>query len=450
MGRARSRLKWRHEGKQYVIRYLDPLKQAPRRLVVGMDSTQADRAVNYLNRIFGDASAWYEKPADVPDDIWTLWTGGRFETVRLSKPRDSIKHSHYVTMVKALEDKERRIRELEEEIVFWKGKRTRNGPAPRLGEAFEQFMADYKGKDDEHTRNMRCHLQRFVERFGAEKNVDDFSGAEKQIDTWLQGLVNENGPRDEKGKLINPEPISPGYRNQFRDRVLMFLEHAGVVINRKEVKRASRGAVRASRGPIRWLEREQVEAVADALDDYWSDVWRVQVGLGLRPTELITLQRSNFNSDYSECTLAQLGDHTLKTGSRSLQVSEITRTVLKRRIAVSGSKVVFPQVNYRNKKNHGKPWHDEHWFCRKYVRMLRAAVAAVNEQTEATLGADDPLVIHVDVDARTGRRTSGSLLLRADWTLEAVAAFLGDDLRTVKEHYAALLSNELNPKAAAV
>jgi len=206
--------------------------------------------------------------------------------------------------------------------------------------------------------------------------------------------------------------------------------------------------VRASRGPIRWLEREQAEALGETLDGYWSDVWRVQVGLGLRPTELITLKRSDFNGNYSECTLQELDGHTLKTGSRKLQVSERVREILKRRL--NGNDLVFPQINNRKKKHAGKAWHSEHWFCRKYVRVLRAAVATMNETIAACLQPDDPLTIRIDVDARTGRRTSGSLLLRADWSIEAVAAFLGDDARTVKEHYAALLSEELNPEAAAV
>jgi hypothetical protein len=56
----------------------------------------------------------------------------------------------------------------------------------------------------------------------------------------------------------------------------------------------------------------------------------------------------------------------------------------------------------------------------------------------------------VEVDCRTGRRTCGSLLLRAKKSIEQVASILGDRAETVREHYAKILSREVDPSAAAL
>lgn len=440
MGRHRKGLRYRLEGKQYVVRYLNPLTGLARRLVVGRDSTSADTALGWLNRIFADASAWQSKPDDVPEEFWLLWTDGKSARVQRPFENDAVQEALIQQMQETIDARDLRIKELEKEIVFWKGKRTRSGPVAKLADAAADWLAKYKCKDKQHARNVRCEVNRFVKLSGGNSvDVDYFSHHESRVTEYLNGL-----------------DVSPGRRNQIRDIVLRFLEDSGASFDRTKIARSSKKAVRISRGPIRWLEREQAEAVAWMMPEYWDDLWRTQVALGLRPSELITLCRANFSGDLSTVTLEELDEHTLKTGTRTLQVPLPIRDIVKRRSQLND--ILFPQLNYRRTKFEGKPWHDEAWFYKKYRRTLRNAVADVNwmideflrDENGALLEAGDELKIRILVDARTGRRTSGSLLLRAGASLEAVAAFLGDDIRTVKEHYAALLSEELDPKAAAV
>jgi len=72
-----------------------------------------------------------------------------------------------------------------------------------------------------------------------------------------------------------------------------------VELHRKSIHRPSKKDVRNDRGNIRWLSKKMATDVAEKLADPWKEVFRIQVGLGLRPDELITLKREDFTEDFN-------------------------------------------------------------------------------------------------------------------------------------------------------
>lgn len=441
MARQRQQLSKQWGGEQFFVRFRHPLfAQKIVRIVLGADSVRAEARLNWLNLIFMSPANWEHPPETVPPDVVSLWF---MSDQKQPVKRADMGSAELQAEVEFWRSEARRLQDVvhekDRQIAHLLGGKVRQGPSPLLEDAAKIWIGKYKNRDNEHMRNVRCEITRFVNHVGGKTEADAFFGKEKRIADYLAQLC-----------------ISPGRRNQIRSMLLRFLEDSGVVLDRTKVLAANRKAVRAARGPIRWLEREQAEALAELLPEYWSDVWRVQVGLGLRPTEVITLTRAAFSGDYASVTLQPLKHLTLKTGSRQLQVPGIVREIVKRRF--QDGDILFPQVNYRKKRYAGGPWHSENWFCRIYLENLRRAVDALNEAVGHAFTAEDGrlqdegqmLAVRIAIDARLGRRTSGSLLLRSGQSIEGVAAFLGDDVRTVKEHYAALLSHELDPAAAAV
>jgi integrase len=156
-------------------------------------------------------------------------------------------------------------------------------------------------------------------------------------------------------------------------------------------------------------------------------VFRIQVGLGLRPGELPTLKRADFADDQSTVTLSPLLHLTLKTGSRTIQVPEVLRPMIRSRLRKKG--ILFSQPD-------GNPWESRDAFNAAYRTELRAAAKSVG--------------IEMKIDSYIGRRTCGSILLRKGYSVESVAAILGISPSIVREHYAAILSHEVDPSPAAI
>lgn len=285
----------------------------------------------------------------------------------------------------------------------------------------------YVGRDLDSTANQAYDLARFLKHFdpgadgqldGARLEVDEFNGREQDLSEWIQGLMKTNGA-----------PLSGGRRNQIRDVVLKLLEGAGVFIVREKVARAGKRALRAGRGAIRWLERAQAAAVAAALPDPWSDYFQVQVAMGFRPDELITLKRGDFHGDdFATVSLSPLNHLTLKLGTRTLKVPSHLRALLERRF--DKNELLFPCPET------GETWPSARWYNRCYHRALKAAGVAAG--------------VKFALDCRTARRTAASLWLREGMSVERVAVRLGDNAATVREHYAAILPQEVEVSGVAL
>jgi integrase len=460
------------EGSSFVVRFGHPFLRSlanperPKivRINLGVERSAALDKLAQLNQIFIDPRLWHALPAGTPEWLRKAW-GDDGGSRPLSAPEVAGVESMQATVdmllgelaaERAARARDRaafdealavRDRELEE----WRGRAYASGPDVTLDTARADWLARYQGRDKHHTDAVRWDLERFCKKFGGDTSLKEMCGCERDIDAWLRGLTVE------KDQVVRP--IGAGRRQQIRRVVLRFLQDSGLRVDVKAVGSVGTHEVRRDRGEIRWLERAQAVALADAFDSpafleldrhgkplpadvlktpdqlaprvmwarYWSDAFRVQVALGLRPSELPTLQAGNFSSDFSELTLATLGALSLKNGSRHLRVPRQAREIIERRAGENA-------IVFANKR--GKAWATAEAFCKKFHRALQVAAQLAGIATA--------------VDCRTGRRTCASLLLRAGKTVEDVAAILGDDPDTIREHYARILSHEVDPSAAAL
>ncbi len=337
---------------------------------------------------------------------------------------------------------------LKRQVELLSGQPAREGPVPTLREAYDAFKLQYAGRDAEHTKNVMRDLRRFMKKFGETRDVDSFHGKEAELDTWLRDLKIVDLNKEGKPRRRHGQAVSAGRKHTIRIYILKLLAQAGVTLKRERVAPIKRKEIRKGRGPIRWLERDQAVSVADKLTQPWASMFRVQVGTGLRPSELITLKRSDFSPDFSELFLSPFDIHTLKTGTRHIQVPAEVRKIVKKQVENPVTperkgryrayppalekpvELVFPNPNT------GERWPSDRWFFKNFSKHVKAAALAAG--------------IKMKVGARTGRTTCGSLLIRAGKSVAEVAAILGDDPDTVREHYARILSGEVNPSAAVI
>lgn len=289
--------------------------------------------------------------------------------------------------------------------------------------------------DSDYVANQQGDAAMFVRKFGEKTMLTDVADKAKQIDLWIRG-IKRLGKKQEDGKRIE-KTIGASRRQEIRRVVLRFLRESGAEMDAKAIKRPSKKDVRNDRGAIRWLTRDQAQAVAGAIvNPYYADCFRVQLALGLRPDELLTLKKADFSElgGKMTLTLSPLGNLTLKEGSRSVIVPEHVRPILTRRM--EGEKTILFDYVGRTVKKAGQPWPDAKFFDRKYIKALRTGGKAAG--------------VPFELDCRVARRTCATLLLGAGVAPKAVADILGDNLQTVLEHYAAAIPGTNDPSKAAV
>jgi len=440
VGRTRKPIKMRQEkrGKVWVAYFRHPVRMRTERIALGDSQEPAQKRLEWLNRNFLNPEYWEQPHPNTPEEIRKAWLGPT-GSVKIKKVIPDQGEIASLKMDVAFYKEEwgkaiTRIRRLEKELEHWRGKKIRTGPCPTLGDACRLWLANYKGRDGDHTKIIGYDLWRFVDHFdppkpgeehgGDRMEVDELAGRERDIDAWLRGLTVKQKKEDK----TPPRPIGAGRRAQIRRAVLRFLEDSGVSVARKAVTSVKKKEVRADRGRIRWLERDQAELVAEKLPSPWCDLFRVQVALGLRPDELITLKRDDFDNDLSRVALSPLKHLTLKQGSRQIRVPTAVQKIIKRRLEAGD--VLF------NEPETGEPWADPKNYNKQYNAALKKAAAAAGVLTH--------------MDCRIGRRTCASLLLRNGRNVEEVAAILGDDPATIREHYASILPHEVDPTPAAL
>jgi integrase len=426
VGRARKAIQKRFEGKGakgvFVARFVHPLRRESIRFKLHTDPAMADRKLEALNLIFlGTPETWRNPPATTPDDVLRMWTGGAGLPLTDSDLKDPDNSKLAIALsdaafwkgeaqrYRAESNQMRRLLERE------RGKKIRQGPCPTLRQALDTWLKGYRTSNPSHMKMVRWDLERFVRKFEETTLLDDMECREKDIHSWLTGLtrtVTIDGEDVER-------QISAERRSQIRKHVLRFLDESGCLINRKAVTPVSKKEIRRDRGAIRWLTAQESEAVEKALPLPWKQAFRVQLELGLRPSEVPTLKKSDITGDYETLTLSPLGALTLKTGSRSFNLRNFPAVaeVLKQ----LAGEILFPNPK-------GKPWNVKR-FCRAYNAALKTAATTAGVTTK--------------IDCRIPRRTCASLKLRAGVSVEAVAALLGDDSKMIKEHYGRILSHEV-------
>lgn len=446
MGRIRKAIRARLEASGYAARFVHPVTKRSTRIPLG-NGIEAEENLRALNLVFLNPEFWRALPEKTPEAIHRPWTAG-LDGVPASKrrvrggdptpARQAYLEVHAKMQSSLILSLEEQLAQAQKKIEYLLGRKVRQGPALNLKEALAAWMANYTGRDSNHTKNVEYDLNRFVKKFGERAMLEEMEGCESDVDGWLNGLVVEDVKHHGQNwkRRRSGMPLGASRRHSIRRYVLKFLRDSGIAIEAKRISLPSKQAIRSDRGNIRWLERAQAEAIAKALENfplgadalYWQDLFRVQVGTGLRPDELITLKAGDFARNFRSLTLSRLDHLTLKQGPRSIQIPTLVSAIIRRRAKTNA--VIFPSA-------HGAAWPCEKYYNRKFREALRAACAAVKG-------------IGFILDCRTGRRTCGSILLRSGLSVEDVAAILGDNPDTVREHYAAILPHEVDPSAAAI
>jgi integrase len=423
MGRLRQAITPILEGKLWVARVRHPVLNRIVRFSLG-DGNQMQVNLDALNEIFLNEQNWFNPPKTTPEFIFKQWrpevvklkgqdvskgktkiSGGAVELARVIAERDAYKLK--------VDELLGVISGLKKEIEHWRGKKLHKGPRPTLQNAYVRWFDAWKGRrDSDHVKNVQYDLDKFVEKFGPNESIDSLEGREAEIDAWLKNLKVPI-EKDDHGKMVKWRPISASRLRHIRMYVIKMLTESGVILNRKQIVRVSKAEIRKGRGRIRWLTRAQAETLAKKLTAPWSDIFRIQVAIGLRPEECITLQADNFNEDFSKLTLAPLQNLTLKTGSRTIPVPTEIRALLQLR--ARSNNVLFPEPET------GEAWQSARNFSRRFNYALVRATEAAGIRTK--------------MDCRIGRRTCASLLLQANISAEKIAALLGNSPGMILDHY---------------
>jgi len=423
MGRPRQAITPILEGKLWVARVRHPVLNRIVRFSLG-DGNQMQANLDALNEIFLNEFNWFSPPKKTPEFILKQWqpevvklkgqnvskgskkvSGSAVELARVIAERDAFKLK--VDELLAV------ISGLQKEVEHWRGKKLQKGPRPTLKAAYERWFEAWKGRrDGDHVKNVQYDLDKFVEKFGENESIDSLEGKEPEIDSWLKNL-KVPVEKDANGNVINWRPVSASRLRHIRLYVIKMLSESGVVLNRKQIVRVSKEEIRKGRGRIRWLTKEHAELLAKKLSAPWADIFRVQVAIGLRPEECITLHVDNFNESFSKLTLAPLDHLTLKTGSRTIPVPSEIRPLLQLRARTNN--IIFPEPET------SKAWRSARNFSRRFNHALVTAAASAGIKTK--------------MDCRIGRRTCASLLLQANVSAEKIAALLGNSPGMILDHY---------------
>ena len=432
MGRRRKVItETQREGGVEVVRIRHPLEKKIVRVVLGLGDA-ALKNLAFVNAFLMDPQ--HVIPEAAPPELREA-LGGRAAAPAAAVAGDTVPIAVHKLVCQDRDTYKEKYHEqvnanriLRKQLEAAYGRKVRSGACPTLPEAAADFQKSYaaRSRDRWHTSNVKSLINSFVAEFKKYGEVDALDGKEQAISDWIR----KSG--------------GASRRHWRRTYVLMFLTHAGLALDRKLVGAVSSMEIRRERAGIRWLEKSEAAVLAAYLDPYWADVFRVQVTIGLRPTELATLKRSDFSADFSELTLAAREvdgkkEFGLKTGSRTIQVPETVRSIVRSWLPqedAAAADPVFPNPHT------GLAWNRRRWFFRSYKAVLKAAAAEAE--------------IHTPVDSRIGRRTCASILLRSTrpdgtrYGVEDVASILGDDPETIRKHYARILSAEVDPSAAAI
>jgi hypothetical protein len=420
MGRPPKPVSARHENGGHYAYFRHPVRERTVCINLGSDAEYTEN-LKALNTIRFDPMQWHEPSNKHPESIRRQWLGpdavvkllGDATGKGTSKLKASAKVQARQTI--KIDVYERKIAELQaiiekqaREIEHWRGKKLKRGPRMTLREAVDTWFKSWRvRKDETYAKTVKYDLENFVLKFDGATTTDQLEAREDEINAWIQGMKTPV-ERDENGKVTKWRPVSPSRIHHVRTCVLKMLSESGVHIDRSKIATAEK-----KDKPIHWLNREQGEKIAKALPAYYAECFRVQVAIGLRPQELLTLTEGNFRNDFSTLVLAEMHGITLKTDSRTIPIPEHLRPLLKLR--AKQNRLLFP-----DDKN-GKPWKSEMVFFRRYNRRLRAAAEKCG--------------IQMPMDCRIGRRTCASLLIQDNVSAEKVAALLGNTPEMILSHY---------------
>ena len=239
------------------------------------------------------------------------------------------------------------------------------------------------------------------------------------------------------------------------------------------VKAVSVQAVRRERGDIHWHSLEAVNAALDALparvramqdlkpeeavDAADVEYWRALIGTlafaGLQLAELCWLRVADLeiadDRTRAKLWITAVDDpvnegkrHLLKTDNRRRHVDVHPRYLLPlllKHLATGsgGTHFLFPM--HCDRKRRGLKADDERWRAMTLSTQLRGHKGSAKHFRKPTPG-----LLPKGMNAKSLRRTFGSLLIRSGKTSEHVAAAMGNTPAIVREHYARILGCEVD------
>ena len=309
MGRKRQPIKLnqlKKAGDRYFLYLKHPIRKRTVCFAMGKAS-EVTHSVEALNRIYMNEDLWLNPPQDqTPSRIYAQWLGpdgilklhgsgsverGQ-ETLEIT-PEKVIAQQSIIEMLKRqLEVFQQRCEQQGRELETLRGDHYQPVKCLTLGEARDKVLQSIGTKDSNHVKHVKQDLGRFVAQFGATTRVDTFRGAEFRINTWLQSLRKRNG-----------QPLGPNARQYFRIYILKLLKTGGARIDDSKITPITKKELASKRQKIRWLTNAQAQAVLENLPQPYADAFKIQVRIGLRPFELLTLQRSNFTEDFQNYDL---------------------------------------------------------------------------------------------------------------------------------------------------
>jgi hypothetical protein len=318
--------------------------------------------------------------------------------------------------------------------------------APELTEALALFEAHVKSKcSPKHVKDMLGHAREFAGSLPPSVKISAVTA--DQVARFIDEAV-QSGDR-----------LATRYAF-WRTRIGALLNWAaqrwGFVSPMLGVKSVPRHALDRERGDILWHDLNDVEAAVAALPNgYWKALVATLAYAGLQLAELCWLRRTDveYFSDGAlergrmwvttvEDPTEEGVRHTLKTGNRRRGIDLHPRLLLPRlktHMATLSPENVFlfpiPETQRRRKRIQTRG-SDERWLVNSLSTVLRG-------HRGARTRAATPGLLPKGMNAKSLRRTFGSLLLRSGKSTPEVAAAMGNTEEIVRRHYARLVGAEV-------
>jgi integrase len=445
MGRIRNPVtlnRLKKKGDRYFVYLKHPVRKRTVCFAMGK-AGEVTQSVEALNRIYMDEGLWLNPPQDTtPSRIYSQWIGpdgilklhgtGLVEigqnNLEVSPEKVAVQQSIIDMLKRQLETFKNRCEQQGRELEALRGEQYQPIKCRTLTDARDLVLESIGAKDPDHVKHVRLDLARFIAQFGSDTRVDAFTGSETRINCWLHSLKKRDGT-----------PLGPSARQYIRIYVLKLLKMGGARIDASKIDRISKKELKSKRQKIRWLTNEQALALLQKLPQPYADAFRIQVRIGLRPFELLTLHRDNFTDDFSELRLEPLSEAlTLKTGPRKnpIPIPPDLRPILEARALECPILFAEPRGRVAKRSRPKKitkrnrrcgpapgdlPWRDPAAFSRRFKNELNVAAESAN--------------VKMPMDARVGRRTCASLLLQNGVPVATIAELLGNSPEQVLAAY---------------
>jgi len=220
------------------------------------------------------------------------------------------------------------------------------------------------------------------------------------------------------------------------------------------IEATSKNEVLRERGDIHWHDLKEVKSVISKIkSDYWKTVVSALAYSGLQLAELCWLRVKdvewlpNGTAQFWITTVEDPDDdrvgHTIKTEHRRRHVRlhpKLLQPLIRKHIdsGRAGETFLFampPEVHRRTRTVNGGS--AERWQIDTLSTVLRGHKGGKKRKPT-------PGILPSGMNAKSLRRTFGSLLLRSGKTSAEVAAAMGNDEKTVRQHYAKLKGCEVS------